>query len=91
MGLLCGSGQPASGASAPRRPLPCGLGHRQADGLDVHVLSADTYGSAEHVARTLDAAYRRVDSAAAKQAYVTWLGAERCVAVGNGRNDAPGC
>lgn len=38
--------------------------------LDLHVLSADGYGSAEDVAATLSAAYLRVHSAAEKVAYV---------------------
>ena len=56
--------------------------------LALHVLSADTFGTAEDLASDVGADFRRVSTGADKRGYVEWLGAEKCVAVGNGRNDA---
>jgi len=59
--------------------------------LDLHVLTADTFGS---VKTELTAANCRITRLApaeqdvAKRDYLRQLGAGRCVAVGNGRNDA---
>lgn len=58
--------------------------------LTVHVLTADTHGS---VHRQCDAPFFTVhvldegSQELGKQAYLNQLGADRCVAVGNGRND----
>jgi P-type E1-E2 ATPase len=57
--------------------------------LELHVLSADTFGTAEALAASIGAEYRRVDSGQDKREYIQALGAQRCVAVGNGRNDGP--
>lgn len=62
---------------------------RVAAELDVHVLSADTFGTAEALAADLGAAFRRVRTGEDKRAHVEQLGAANCVAVGNGANDAP--
>lgn len=62
---------------------------RLANDLAVHVLSADTFGTAAELADGLGAAFRRVHTGADKRAYVERLGAARCVAIGNGANDAP--
>jgi P-type E1-E2 ATPase len=62
---------------------------RLAGDLAIHVLSADTFGTAAALADQLGAAFRRVDTGADKRAYVERLGAPRCVAVGNGANDVP--
>jgi len=59
------------------------------DELALHVLSADTFGTAENVARELRAEFRRITSGDDKVNYVQRLGPHKCVAVGNGRNDAP--
>jgi len=59
------------------------------DELALHVLSADTFGTAENVARELRAEFRRITSGNDKVNYVQRLGPHKCVAVGNGRNDAP--
>jgi P-type E1-E2 ATPase len=58
------------------------------DNLDVHALSADTYGTAEALAEPLGAAFCRVQSGEDKLRYIWTLGPDTCVAVGNGRNDA---
>lgn len=58
--------------------------------LGIHVLTADTHGS---VHRQCNAAFFTVhvlgegSQELGKQAYLHKLGAERCIAVGNGRND----
>jgi soluble P-type ATPase len=59
------------------------------DELELHVLSADTFGTAEALAARIHAAFRRIDSGQDKLTYIRKLGAEECVAVGNGRNDGP--
>lgn len=56
--------------------------------LELHVVSADTFGGAEQLAETLGARFRRVGTGRDKRAYVEQLGGEQCVAVGNGANDA---
>lgn len=56
--------------------------------LDVHLLSADTFGALERVAAELRVRTRTVATGQEKVRYVAELGAERCVAIGNGANDA---
>jgi soluble P-type ATPase len=56
-------------------------------GLALHLLSADTFGTAEALAAQLGAAFGRVESGVEKTLYIERLGAASCVAVGNGRND----
>lgn len=62
-----------------------------ADQLAVHVVTADTFGSAAqqltHLPVTLHI-LPAVEQDVAKQHYVQALGAAHCVAIGNGRNDA---
>lgn len=60
---------------------------RVAEGLSVHLLSADTFGTGHAVARELGVGLEIVTDGAHKRALVEQLGAGRCVAVGNGRND----
>jgi P-type E1-E2 ATPase len=57
-------------------------------GLELHAVSADTFGTAETLAEQLGAAFVRVASGDEKRRYVQALGEARCVAIGNGRNDA---
>lgn len=58
------------------------------DVLAIHVLTADTYGTAEGLARRLPmAAFTTIADGAEKAARVEALGADRVVAIGNGRND----
>jgi soluble P-type ATPase len=58
--------------------------------LDIHVLTADTHGS---VHAQCNAPYFTIhvlgggSQEKGKQTYLNQLGADRCVAVGNGRND----
>ena len=61
-----------------------------AETLTVHVLTADTYGvAAERVAGLPIklTVLRGAGEAGQKAAYLTGLGADGCVAMGNGRND----
>jgi soluble P-type ATPase len=56
--------------------------------LQLHVLSADTFGSAEAVAAQVGAAFRRVETGEDKGRYLAALGAGSSAAIGNGSNDA---
>lgn len=58
--------------------------------LEIHIVSADTYGTVAAQARSLNIRYRLVEAqnGAVKVAHVIGLGAERVVAIGNGANDA---
>jgi P-type E1-E2 ATPase len=55
--------------------------------LEVRVLSADTFGTLQELARRIGLESAAVSSGAEKLRVVEALGAERCAAVGNGRND----
>lgn len=58
--------------------------------LEVHLLSAHTFGTLEEIAQQLGAVHvERISRGADKAAIATRLGASECVAVGNGHNDAP--
>jgi P-type E1-E2 ATPase len=80
-----------NGTLTERGELIDGVGPRLAQlrgALALHVLSADTYGTAEDVAGSASAAFRRVADGTEKRAYVERLGADRTAAIGNGANDA---
>lgn len=55
--------------------------------LEIHLLSADTFGSLARIASTLGIAAVIADDGAEKAAYVRQLGSQNCVAIGNGAND----
>jgi P-type E1-E2 ATPase len=55
--------------------------------LDVHLVSADTFGTASSLAASLGVTLQRVESGDEKRRFVEELGGERCVAIGNGAND----
>jgi soluble P-type ATPase len=55
--------------------------------LDIHVLTADTHGTAPSALAGLPLTVRRVERGAEKRALVEGLGAPQVVAIGNGRND----
>jgi soluble P-type ATPase len=57
--------------------------------LDVHVLSADTFGTPAELSEALGVQARRVSTGAEKEAFLASLGAERCAVIGNGNNDVP--
>jgi P-type E1-E2 ATPase len=61
---------------------------RVAQRLEVRVLSADTLGTLDAVSSELGIPAQTVGTGAEKERYVRTLGAESCVAVGNGANDA---
>ncbi len=63
--------------------------HRLREQLALHVLSADTFGTAQAIAADFDAAARVVHTGADKRAYLEQLGAHHCAALGNGANDVP--
>jgi P-type E1-E2 ATPase len=60
-----------------------------AERLSVHLLTADTFGTASEVARDIGATLQRVSDGQQKAALVEALGPTETVAIGNGRNDAP--
>ena len=78
-GTLSDRGEPIAGALEPL----CTLGQQ----LVLHVLSADTFGTAEGLARQVRATYRRIKTGGDKREYVNSIGPRACVAIGNGRND----
>jgi P-type E1-E2 ATPase len=80
-GTLTDRGRPIDGA---RERLA-----RVATAMEIHVLSADTYGNAEEIAALAGATFERVRHGDEKRAYLERLGAARTAAVGNGNNDAP--
>jgi soluble P-type ATPase len=61
---------------------------RLRDILELHIVSADTFGTGEQLAASISAKFRRVEFGQDKLAYVEALGPKQCIAVGNGRNDA---
>ena len=56
--------------------------------LEIHLLSADTFGSLSEVSEQLGVTARRVTTGEEKREAAATLGAKRCAAIGNGRNDA---
>lgn len=55
--------------------------------LQLHLVTADTFGTAERLARRLAITVTTIRDGAEKAAYVERLGADRVAAIGNGRND----
>lgn len=56
--------------------------------LEPHLVTADTYGSAEPLALQLGAACQRIAHGSEKRRYVETLDPRTVVAIGNGANDA---
>jgi P-type E1-E2 ATPase len=56
--------------------------------LELHLVTADTLGSAERLARALPVTVVRISSGQEKLEQVKRLGAARSAAIGNGANDA---
>jgi P-type E1-E2 ATPase len=79
-GTLTDRGEPIAGVAELLRAL--------AERVEVRILSADTFGTLREVARSLGARAQEVQTGEEKAAVVAGLGAERCVAIGNGANDA---
>ncbi|HHW76486.1 MAG TPA: ATPase P [Xanthomonadaceae bacterium] len=60
------------------------------DSLDIHVVTADTFGKATHALDGMDCRVIILppgNQAAAKADYVRQLGGQATIAIGNGRND----
>ena len=62
--------------------------YRVGERLDVHLLSADTFGTLMDVAERLGARASRIESGEDKRRFVDELGRTSCAALGNGANDA---
>lgn len=85
--LLCD----VNGTLTDRGELIPGVRERIAalrDEVEIHLLSADTYGTLDRLAAELGVEATRVATGMDKADFVRGLGAERCAAIGNGRNDA---
>ena len=55
--------------------------------LVAHILTADTFGTLDQLTSRLGIEGHRVHTASDKLRFLERLGAQRCVAIGNGRND----
>jgi soluble P-type ATPase len=55
--------------------------------LELHALSADTFGTLDELADQLRLTAHRISSGADKLEFLDALGAQRCAALGNGAND----
>lgn len=79
-----------NGTLSDRGALIDGVGDRLArlrERLEIHVLSADTFGTLDDLAQSLGVEAHRISSGAEKHAFLERLGAKRCEAIGNGNND----
>ena len=61
---------------------------RLRDELDIHLVSADTFGTLDSIAEPLKVDAVRAATGADKLRVLDQLGRERCAVVGNGANDA---
>jgi P-type E1-E2 ATPase len=57
--------------------------------LNLHALSADTFGTLDELASKLRISAHRISSGAEKRQFLETLGAQHCAAIGNGTNDVP--
>jgi P-type E1-E2 ATPase len=55
--------------------------------VEIHLLTADTLGTAGHLGDVLGLSVRTIATGDDKERYVASLGADRTAAIGNGRND----
>ncbi len=55
--------------------------------LELHLLSADTFGTLDELVRQLGIEGHRISTGADKRAFLHALGPRRCAAIGNGNND----
>jgi soluble P-type ATPase len=55
--------------------------------IELHALSADTFGTLDELAGALRISARRMSSGAEKRQFLETLGPQRCAAIGNGSND----
>ncbi len=61
--------------------------HQLNGSLEIHLVTADTFGTAREIADRLGASLKSISRGAEKAAFVGDLGAASTVAIGNGRND----
>lgn len=61
--------------------------HRLGEQFELHLLSADTFGTMAEISRELGLDALRISAGPEKQRFVESLGPERCAAIGNGNND----
>ncbi|HTU85318.1 MAG TPA: hypothetical protein VMF57_07060 [Solirubrobacteraceae bacterium] len=61
---------------------------RLREALDVHLVSADTFGTVDEIARRLGVGAVRASTGTDKAAALDVLGPDRCAVIGNGANDA---
>ncbi len=79
-GTLTNRGQPIDGVAERLAAL--------AQDLELHLLTADTFGTASRLGDRLGAAVTLIRRGEDKSAFIESLGAGACAAIGNGRNDA---
>ena len=80
-----------NGTLSDRGRLIPGVGERiarLATDLSLHLLTADTFGTARALAEELGISVATIESGQDKAAVVADLGPDATVAIGNGRNDA---
>ena len=58
------------------------------DAVQIHLVSADTFGTMDEIARRLEVGAVRAQTGADKVAALDVLGRDRCAVIGNGANDA---
>lgn len=58
------------------------------DKLEVHLVSADTFGTLDEIADSMHVSAARVSTGEDKLRLLNQLGRERCAVIGNGANDA---
>jgi P-type E1-E2 ATPase len=63
--------------------------HKLSEQIEVHILTADTFGTLAQVTDELGIGGERVQTGADKLAFLDRLGPQSCAAIGNGRNDVP--
>jgi soluble P-type ATPase len=56
--------------------------------IDVHLVSADTFGTLDGIAQRLEVGAVRASTGADKMKTLETLGPDRCAVIGNGANDA---
>jgi P-type E1-E2 ATPase len=61
---------------------------RLRDALEVRLLSADTFGNLDAIAKKLGLRADRISRGEEKRSYLEGLGSDRCAPIGNGANDA---
>ena len=81
-----------NGTLADRGELIAGVADRLArlrEKLELHLVSGDTFGTLDEIARALELTPHRVTRGEEKAGIVRAFGGDRCAVVGNGVNDVP--